>query len=693
AAAANSLKGCQIDFAAFLQQQLVLAGADMGDIAAAAPQAFQGIRIVPDKTAPSATIIADIGLAQRLLKQPGGISRLIVANNQPAHQRTLAQSAPGLRLEAPDAFVEAGRLTDSFHLNLTAFGLLSFAVGLFIVQGAIRLVFEERRQMVRTLRTLGLSLRQVMLILAAELLCIALIAGAFGIALGYFIAAALMPDVAATLAGLYGQNAPGSLQLRPNWLLSGLGIALLGTALAGAASLLQIMRVPLLQTAHSGALMAAARKRRLYLHGAALVLFIIAGLARTFGDGLISGFVMLGCILIGAALLLPGLLDALLAALADAIKQRAAFAAWFIADTRFQLPGLSLALMALLLAMATNIGVSTMVQSFRQTFVEFLDQRLAAEFYVDTQTPAKASALKTAAAQSGITLLPILSQATQLLGRPVIVQGLRVGPTYTQNWQFLTSENAPWDSIAAGQGVSINEQMARRLSLTIGDLLALDQATSLRIVATHSDYGNPKNQLILSEQIFKGIFPELKATRFGLRTPDPDAAQHMLRETLAFAPSQITDQRAIKDFSLAIFDRTFTVTSALNVLTLGVAAFAILMSLLTAANMRISQVAPLWALGVTRRTLAQGEIIRALGLAGLTAICAVPLGLVLAWMLLAVVNVEAFGWRLPMFIFPGSYVTLALLALAAAGLAALWPAWRLSRTAPRQLLQVFASER
>ena len=29
-----------------------------------------------------------------------------------------------------------GRLTDSFHLNLTAFGLLSFAVGLFIVHGA-----------------------------------------------------------------------------------------------------------------------------------------------------------------------------------------------------------------------------------------------------------------------------------------------------------------------------------------------------------------------------------------------------------------------------------------------------------------------------------------------------------------------------------------------------------------------------
>ena len=45
------------------------------------------------------------------------------------------------------------------------------------------------------------------------------------------------------------------------------------------------------------------------------------------------------------------------------------------------LPGLSLALMALMLALATNIGVGTMVSSFRQTFVGWLDQRLVSEFY------------------------------------------------------------------------------------------------------------------------------------------------------------------------------------------------------------------------------------------------------------------------------------------------------------------------
>ena len=153
------------------------------------------------------------------------------------------------------------------------------------------------------------------------------------------------------------------------------------------------------------------------------------------------------------------------------------------------------------------------------------------------------------------------------------------------------------------------------------------------------------------------------------------------------------DQAAIKDLSLSVFERTFAVTAALNVLTLAVAGFAILMSLLTLAAMRLPQLAPVWALGLTRRRLAALDLLRAVVLAALTAVCALPLGLALAWALLAVVNVEAFGWRLPMYLFPLDYLRLTALALVAGALAALWPAWRLSRIPPAQLLGVFRNER
>ena len=80
-------------------------------------------------------------------------------------------------------------------------------------------------------------------------------------------------------------------------------------------------------------------------------------------------------------------------------------------------------------------------------------------------------------------------------------------------------------------------------------------------------------------------------------------------------------------------------------------------------------------------------------LAALTFIVALPLGLALAWILLAVVNVAAFGWKLPMFFFPVDYLWLGALALIAAVIAAFWPAVKLSRTPPAELLKVFAHER
>ena len=72
--------------------------------------------------------IGDIGTVQRLLERDD-ISRLIVLPQQPIDQPALETIAPQLRLQRADQTADIAQLTDSFHLNLPAFGLLSFAVG------------------------------------------------------------------------------------------------------------------------------------------------------------------------------------------------------------------------------------------------------------------------------------------------------------------------------------------------------------------------------------------------------------------------------------------------------------------------------------------------------------------------------------------------------------------------------------
>ena len=650
-----------------------------------------GAQKLPSPDVAPNTALTDIGLAQRLLGRAGEIDRLIVANVQPLTRASLAQVAPELVESPPPEGGDVARLTDSFHLNLTAFGLLSFAVGLFIVHGAIGLAFEQRRPMVRTLRALGAPLRRLIALMAVELAVLALIAGLIGVGLGYVIAAALLPDVAATLRGLYGADVAGQLSLRPAWWLSGLAIAMGGTAVAAGGALWSLARMPLLSGAHPRAWAMGRQSRSQAV--AALALLGLAGTLAVWGQGLMAGFTMLGALLIGGALALPPLLTQVLR-WAERLSQ-APVAQWFWADTRQQVPGLSLALMALLLAMAANVGVSTMVSSFRLTFTGFLDQRLASELYVTAADTAQAEAIIAVAARDADAILPLLSAEVTVAGLPAQIYGARDHTTYRENWQFLQAVPAVWDVLARGEGVLVNEQLYRRAGLDLGMMVPVGAGLTLPVLGVYGDYGNPIGQVIVTEDLFRSQFPQITALRFGLRS-DPARVESLrvsLRNEADLPDTAMVDQAALKAMSLAVFERTFTVTTALNVLTLAVAGFAILMSLLTLAAMRLPQLAPVWALGLTRRRLAGLDLVRAIVLAALTGALALPLGLALAWALLAVVNVEAFGWRLPMYLFPLDYLRLGALALVAAALAALWPAWRLSHTPPAQLLGVFRHER
>lgn len=651
--------------------------------------------VVTSPEIPRGTVIADIALASRLLGAPERLTRLLILPGQPLNRRPLADIAPHLvRIAAAEAGTATERLTDSFHLNLTAFGLLSFAVGLFIVQGSVALGMEQRRGLFRTLRSLGLPVPALMALLAAELVLMALVAGTLGLVLGYGVAAALLPDVSATLSGLYGASVDGSLTLRPAWVLSGLAMALGGTALAGVRAFYALWSMPILTAPTAGGRIMRAERSFALLAAIGVVMVLGAVLVIWQFDGLLAGFLFLGGVMLGAALLLPLSLSLLLRLGARTAK--GPVAEWLWADTRAQLPGLSLALMALMLALAANVGVGTMVSSFRLTFVGWLDQRLAAEIYVTVDSDEQGADLMDWITQrEAARVLPIRWHDIRHQDAPLRIYGILDDPTYRDNWPILSSVADVWDSVAEQRGILINEQLARRHGYVPGDTLRLTEDWQMAIAGIYSDYGNPNGQAILSLPLLLERSDTVPNRQFGVRVA-PNRAATLIQEirTRYDLPTErVADQSTIKAQSLSVFDRTFVVTDALNVLNLGVAAFAMLTSLLTLWGQRLPQLAPVWAMGITRKHLARLDILRSLLLAALTACLALPLGLALAWTLLAVINVEAFGWRLPMYLFPWDWARLFVFALLAAALAAVLPARRLARLSPSELLKVFANER
>ncbi len=667
----------------------------------ASPRSSDGTLLPPLRVQPRlvpGVLVVDIGIAQQLLKMPDQLSRLLLGKAK--GQRAPLENIVGdkLRRVEPDAESDLERLTDSFHLNLTAFGFLSFFVGLFIVNSAIGLAFEQRLPMLRTLRACGVSARLLNLMLVIELIALALAAGLVGLVCGYLIAASLLPDVAASLRGLYGAQIPGQLTLKPEWWLSGLAISVLGALAAATASLLKTIRLPVLATAQPQAWHQAQHRWLMFQSAIAFGMIAVAGWLLWYGDSLLAGFAVLAALLLGAALALPAILELVL--FLGQRSARRALHGWFWADSRQQLSGLSLALMALLLALAVNVGVGTMVETFSRTFIGWLDGRLAADVYISAADAAQAAAIKAWLRERPEVeaILPSGRAETQIEGAPVEILGLADHATYRDRWPLLQSAADVWNRLRSGNTGLISEQLARRLKVGLGDRIDIPVSTgdwTIEVVGIYADYGNPKGQIGINIAALTQHFPEAPLTRLALRV-DPTAVPPLissLQSTFALTGRDLQDQATLKAESKRIFNRTFAVTAALNAFTLGVAGIALLTSLLTLSNSRLPQLAPLWAIGITRRQLAAIELLKTMSVALITTLLALPLGLGVAWCLIAVVNVKAFGWRLPFHVFPLQLFELLGVAMTAAFFAALLPVLKLARMQPAALIKIFADER
>jgi putative ABC transport system permease protein len=98
-------------------------------------------------------------------------------------------------------------------------------------------------------------------------------------------------------------------------------------------------------------------------------------------------------------------------------------------------------------------------------------------------------------------------------------------------------------------------------------------------------------------------------------------------------------------------------------------------------------------LGVLRAIgLTPGQVRRLVltqtGLLGMVSgVLAIPVGLVLSWVMIYVVNKRSFGWTLQMEVGPEVLVQAVALAVVGAFVAGVYPAWRMARAAPALALR------
>ena len=654
---------------------------------------FKNITVINNM--PEGRVFMDIGKAQSLLKKKGKLSRMRLLKSYTGNLADLTNL--DLILEESIQVSDLAMLTESFHLNLTAFGFLSYLVALFIVYSTIGLAFEQRKGIFRTLRGVGITAKSISVIILIETLIIAIFSGSLGMVFGYILASMLLPDVATTLSGLFGAQIGSSLSLSGLFWLRGLGAGTLGAAICVSHFLWQTFALHPLATADKTAWELNATRNiiyKIFLIGALLILVLYQ---IFFESGLLSAFIILGSVLIMATLALPAMLWLLLST-TKLKKFSSPISTWFWADTRQQIGPLSISLMALMIALSINIGVSGMVGSFRKTFTNWLDQRLISEMYLKVPAFADTEKILTFLSGEASAILPITKKTVRIANNVVDIIGFSPHETYSRHWPLITHQPYSWETIRTDQALLINEQLSRRLKKEIGDQLKINTMKGsfrLPVVAVYSDYGNPKGQIMLPLKTFLTYYPDIKPSQFAIRIDKHKVpvVKQKLKEKFGLSENHISNQDQLKRLSKKIFEKTFNITDSLSVLTLTVAGIALFTSLITLSDNRRGQLAPLWAIGVSRNDLIKLEMLRAFILTALTTLLAIPVGILISFILTKHVNVQAFDWQLPLFLFPKDWIKLLILSILITFLAIAIPAYRLYKTSPSNLLKVFAYDR
>lgn len=645
------------------------------------------------------SVLADIGLAQRLLRAEGQLSRIDL--------RIGPEQVPALLPMLPaDTWLEASAEADdrilgmsrAFEINLKALSLLALLVGVFLVFQSLGFLGLRRRPLIARLRALGVSRPMLARWLLAEAALIGLGAALLGLLLGLLLALPLQQGLARSYGALFYEVGAVAARLDAPTALKALLLGLAGALLAAWRPLREALSVEPLEGLRETSLERSSNRAHQARRGPALLLGCASlGLLALGPDQLLLAFAALFGLLIALLGLLPPLAAALVGGLRGLLAGRAPVRTeLLLASVQRGLSRTGTALAALTLAVATLVGMSAMIDSFRGSVQRWIERSLTAEVYL---SPAPGERLP-AELIDQLRGLPGVEAVSTSLRRQLSVDS---GPLWLVAHDLPPRGFAGFDILRGDDGalharfrrgeILIGEPLASRLQLEPGDSLLLPTARgpqALRIAAIYRDYASPQGTVAIDRGHYVELFQDPSISSAALfasagRLADLDAALPVL---LAQHPQlRLSRASEIRERSLEVFARTFAVTDILRALAGLIAAVAVFGALSALQLDRQRELALLRCLGYPPAALFRLQLGQGLLLGALAALFALPLGALLAALLTEVIQQRAFGWSMQLRFGPGPLFGSAALALICATLAALWPAARLARAPLPQLLR------
>jgi putative ABC transport system permease protein len=659
-------------------------------------------------------VLMDIAAAQRAFGRTGRVDRVLltIPSNPPVdtwERRIRAALPAGVELRREGAQTEENRrMLGAFRWNLRILSYLALVVGAFLIFNTISVSVVRRRPEIGIVRALGASRMHVLAAFLGEAMCFGIAGAALGIVLGRVMASEAVRLLGATVQNLYVSSRPAPIELTPGSIALGLSVGVVMSLVSAAAPAREASLVSPVEAMARGEREYAARvnmTRDLWIALALATAGTLASFAPAIAGKPFFGY-LAALLLIGAsAFAIPALVSGLTLVFSGLLRRWLGVEAMLASRSLLSSLRRTAVLVAgLSTAIAMTTSVAIMVGSFRRTVQVWMDDQLKADLFLQPAGDTRADRLPTLdpTLADTISKMPGVAGVDRFREYDISYQGLpaTLGSVDTRGnhdlaqIRFLSGRprTVVDAELRSGNNAVVSEPFANKHHIRTGDDIALPMGTSqvtFHVLDVFYDYGSDKGVVLVDRSTLLHYLPDPAPSGIAVYAA-PGANVNEVRTEVDHATAGrsvlIITNRNLRLEALRIFDRTFSITYALEIVAVFVAIIGIAGALLTVVIDRKRELCLLRLLGANTKQISKLILMEA-GLIGVLAnVAGLALGAVLSLLLIFVINKQSFGWTIQ-FHWPVGVVSAALLVVfIATVLSGLYPARIATRLKPIEVV-------
>lgn len=619
-------------------------------------------------------IVMDLAEATRALERSGHLDRILV---RVPPTKPLDEWLPLLRAAVPaGTTVEAQgtrtnenrRMLAAFRWNLRVLSYIALVVGAFLIYNTVSVSVVRRRAEIGIVRALGATRGAVLLAFLGEAAAFGVVGGSMGIAIGRLMAESAVGLVAATVSSLYVSSTPSPIALTWPVALLAIGIGLSVSVLSAMAPAWEASDVAPVEAMSRGRREHEVRLHKLRSLAGSAALACAAWIAsrqQPIGGKPVFGYIAALLLIGSGALAIPALVAALSSASSGVVSRlfgvEALLAARSLAGS---LRRTSVLTGALATAIAMTAAVGIMVGSFRQTVLLWMEDRLQADLYLRPAGPSGADRhpMMSPEVADRIEALPQVAavdrfRAYQISydGSPVTLGAgeARIAGRYGAR-PMLSGASARdvFPQLIGGNNVIVSEPFANKHHAKKGDTLRLSlggRDARFRVVDVYYDYSNERGYIIMDRATLLRYLPDPAPSNMAVYLKPGvslDEGRRAVEQAAAGRRVVVMSNRTLREEAIAIFDRTFAITYALEAVAVFVAVMGVAGALLALVIDRRREFGLLRFLGGAGAQVRRVILFEA-GMLGLLAnVAGLILGVFLSLLLIFVINKQSFGWTI-----------------------------------------------